>query len=428
MINSVYNYYLSTYSTKELTRSDVHKKSELRSIYNNIIKLSKKTPLYKINLSEDTQKYIIGLKENAIALKGILNQFDFNYDEEYPIIKTKAISSNEDLATVKYIGENIDDTESMELSVQKLASPQINNGKYLEQAKPAIQPGSYVFEIGVGNYFYEFHTSVKESDSNLLLQERIARLVNKAKIGLIAEVKFASNNNSALELQSISTGVTEFKSKIFDVVEEITATNEFGIVDYLGIDHLKEEASNAKVTINNIERSVASNVFNISGKYEVTLNNASQNDETTSITLEEDYDSVIDNVSTLVQNYNNFIYIAKNNSDYVNKSTYIYKDISNLSRSHKNTLDSIGITVNDDATLDIEESLLVQSIKEGSLSETLGEMLPFKNDLVKSLNHLIIDPMRYVNKTMILYPHPIKPATNPYMTSRYTGMMFNGYV
>ena len=43
VLNTVYNNYLAAYSPRQLTKYDTHKKSELRSVYNSIVKLNKMT-------------------------------------------------------------------------------------------------------------------------------------------------------------------------------------------------------------------------------------------------------------------------------------------------------------------------------------------------------------------------------------------------
>ena len=68
MISSVYNYYLATYGSQMVGRNDTHKKSELRDVYNSMVKSSRKTPLYKIENTERVQKYAIDLKETARAM------------------------------------------------------------------------------------------------------------------------------------------------------------------------------------------------------------------------------------------------------------------------------------------------------------------------------------------------------------------------
>ena len=40
-IDSAYHYYLSTYGTSKVSRYDTHKKSQLRAVYNQIVKTSR---------------------------------------------------------------------------------------------------------------------------------------------------------------------------------------------------------------------------------------------------------------------------------------------------------------------------------------------------------------------------------------------------
>lgn len=70
-LNTVYNYYLSTYSkyTKGSSQFDTHKKSELRNIYNSIVKLNKESPLSIFDSTKDTREFAIDLKESARSLK-----------------------------------------------------------------------------------------------------------------------------------------------------------------------------------------------------------------------------------------------------------------------------------------------------------------------------------------------------------------------
>ena len=47
-IDTVYHYYLSTYANSTVSRYDSHKKSELRDIYNRMVKTNKESPLYRL--------------------------------------------------------------------------------------------------------------------------------------------------------------------------------------------------------------------------------------------------------------------------------------------------------------------------------------------------------------------------------------------
>ena len=66
-LDSVYNHYLSSYSPRT-TQYDTHKKSELRRIYNSIVKLNKESPLYMLDASRESRQFAVGLKEGARSL------------------------------------------------------------------------------------------------------------------------------------------------------------------------------------------------------------------------------------------------------------------------------------------------------------------------------------------------------------------------
>ena len=52
-----YAYYLSTYSNIRPTRYDSHKKSDLRKVYNHMVKTNKESPLYKLSNLDAVTKY-----------------------------------------------------------------------------------------------------------------------------------------------------------------------------------------------------------------------------------------------------------------------------------------------------------------------------------------------------------------------------------
>ena len=73
-LNTVYNNYLTNYTPKAVTRYDAHKKSELRSVYNSIVKQNKDAPWYLPTTSKATQQYAVELKEYAGQLRNSLAQ------------------------------------------------------------------------------------------------------------------------------------------------------------------------------------------------------------------------------------------------------------------------------------------------------------------------------------------------------------------
>ena len=78
-IDSVYDYYISTYANKEVSRYDTHKKSELRRVYNSIVKANKESPLYKISNMEEAKKFAIDIKEGTKSIQNVVAALSDSY-------------------------------------------------------------------------------------------------------------------------------------------------------------------------------------------------------------------------------------------------------------------------------------------------------------------------------------------------------------
>ena len=111
VIDSAYQYYLSTYAGSGTSRYDTHKKSQLRAVYNNIVKVNKDSPLYKINFTRDTGRFAIDIKEQARSIENFIAALSNNAPDdnaEHAFSRKIAQSSDEDAVSVQYIGSNMD--------------------------------------------------------------------------------------------------------------------------------------------------------------------------------------------------------------------------------------------------------------------------------------------------------------------------------
>ena len=427
MIGSVYDYYLTTYASKPATKSDTHKKADLKNLYNNIVNISKKSPLYKINVSEDVQKYVIDLKENARFLLDDINNLVFDTSS---IHNYKYTSGNEDIVSVNSL-PNTDNSsgdisfEDYSIEVNQLASPQVNTGNYLKEGSLSFSRGEHSFEITLNNTTYEFQFNVSQSDTNDSVLEKLSRLINRSNIGVTANT-LHSSDSCALEITSDSTGVS-LSPTIFTISKSINEPKD-NTLDILGIDTITAYPSNAKFTLNGAERTSSGNTFTINKSFEITLKTTTEKDSPITINRRNDFDSVFNSISELVSDYNNIIDISKSKSSDNGDAAKLHKEMKATVLQNKNALESVGLTIQEDGSLSFDEAILLQSIKEGSLDDTLSHLSTFKDNLQNKLNDITIDPMKYVNKTMISYPHPVKAFANPYVTSIYSGMMFNGYI
>lgn len=430
MINSVYDYYLTTYGNKQVSKNDTHKKSELRSVYNNIVKLSRKSPLYKLNATEDIQKYAIDLKETARGLKNVAESFDSSIDDNEGFFKKKAYSSNEDVLDVKYIGsetpDNSDDTISF--TVEKLAAPQINTGDYLTNSSCSLKEGAYSFDCKISGNTYEFQFNINRGESNSDVQNKLARLFNKSGIGLEARVNESSSGNTSLEIRSSATGVMNYEGNTFSISPN-DSNNSANAVKYFGINNISNMPENAVFTVNSNTNSSASNTFTINKQFEITLKDTTDADDSpVTIGFKHDIDTFMDNADSLISSYNDMLSLANEKADDSYDGSKLIRETRSLSKRHSTDLESSGITIDDKGYLSLDRALLTQSFEEDGIASFNQKLSSFKKDILSRADSISLNPMNYVNKTLISYPNPTKSYVNPYMTSIYTGMMFNSYI
>lgn len=432
MIGSVYDYYLTTYASKTSGKSDTHKKSELRNIYNNIVKISKSSPLYKVEVSEEIQKYAIDLKENSRALYNSVENLK-TYDEDS--ISQSFASDDDSVLTVTTLNlpDNTDEdsdqhrsfTENLRFEVKQLASPQINTGKYLSNTGISLIRGDHYFEATVGESTYEFQINVNEEDNNRSVLEKLNRLINKSKIG-IHSVVLGTDSRSALEITSDNTGHGSSPTQF--TINTSSTHRDDTIVSDLGIDTISSLPQNSIFILNGSERISTGNTFTINNQMEITLKGTSKDGNITSVFLRDDIESVLDSVKDLVSTYNNIVDLAKSKSDSSGDSSRLFSEMKRYSKAFKNDLESLGLTFDDDEKLKFDDSIMIQAANEGNVIDSMSRLNNFKDGLISKANDIILNPMKYVDKVMISYPNPVRNYANPYVTSIYSGMMYNGYI
>ena len=427
MINSVYNYYLSTYGNKDVSKYDTHKKSELRDVYYSMVKVNRRSPLYKFDDLTSAQKYAIDIKETARAFKNVAASLTGNDGSIAAFSRKKAESGDESIVSADYIGED-EESEGIDIYVKSMAKPQVNVSNFVDSLEKSIKEGSYSFDLAIGKYTYEFSFDVVAGKKNQDVQKQIANLINRADVGVRASVIGNTAGETALEITSDTIGLVENaeSGKTFSIRNN-DKSESGDIVRMMGLDKTEVAPQNAVFTVDGEEHTASANVF-ISRNYRIKLNGESSGAESVRVSLKPDFDAMVDNVSELVEAYNSMIDMA---SDHVNDSEdsdRLLNEIQRVVKYYKDGLDSAGFMVGDDGRISIDESILIQSMNEGTINEGPEQLNSLKKALVNKSNDMSLDPMKYVNKKMIAYPNPVRNFTNPYVSSIYSGMMFNGYV
>ncbi|MDO4304351.1 MAG: flagellar capping protein [Bacillota bacterium] len=428
-LNTVYNYYLTTYAPKGTSQYDTHKKSELRNIYNSIVKLNKESPLYLMDTSRETREFAVGLKENARLLRNTIASLG-GLDEDEMFNKKAAYSSNEDLVSASFIGETPDDGSipSFNIEVTALASNQVNLGAFLpSDEKITLSPDAYSFDITINDLSYEFQYNIHEGETNRDLQERLSRLITNADIGVTADILEDEKGNSSLRLTSASSGLKDHKDYIFHVTDDKTSKKS-GTVDYLGLAFMSRMPSNAEFILNGEPRSASSNHFTIDKKFELTLNRISQTEgESAEIGLKTDLDSLTENIGNLVNGYNSFIKAASEYLDLHPKSRKLLNEMTNMSRLYQPSLEQLGFEFKTDGQLSLNDSHFKQSVLNDEGHQQISSIRDFTNSVLRKTNQISLNPMEYVDKTIVAYKNPGHNFVAPYVTSNYSGMLFNSY-
>jgi len=430
VLSSVYNQYLTTYAPqKSNSRFDAHKRSELKNVYNSMLKVNRDAPLYKIDNSAESREFIIGLKEGSRVLHN--NIVSVIGDVQNARLNGRiAYSTDESIATAEYIGNNdeSDADEQYEIEVRSLATPQVNLGLYLPKEERDISPGKYAFDVVVGSQAYEFQYTIKEEETNFDIQNKLSRLINNAGIRLSSSVEEDDNGFTALRIESSQKG-----SSADEVAGAFTITDSkdrkvFGSVPYLGIDYVAREATSAEIVVNGQETESSSNVFLINKKYRIALNGISPAEGvTTRVGVKPDTEAVVENISNLIGSYNNFIKSMNAYSSRLNKNETLFMEMNNIIKPYTNEMAKVGISISEGGTLDMDVDSLTKAINESADPESVDALNSFTSSVLKKSNDISLDPVAYINKKVVAYKNPGKNFTSPYTASAYSGLLFNSY-
>ena len=426
MISSVYSYYLSQYGNKSNSKYDSHTRTQLKNTYSKVVKINSQTPVYKLDLSTAAQKYAIDLKEHARALENITEDLSDGADGTMTF-KKSAVSSNASAVNASYITDfgAASDDESFDINVKQLACSQLNTGNYLQPRSKHIKPGEYSFDLSINDVIYEFQFKVDNSETTNNIQNKIARLINRSNIGLTANIKEDSLGNTAINIESESTGINGTTPVIFSIKSD--DANNQPLIDTLGLDRVTQYPANAIFDVDGDERSSMSNSITINKAYDVKLSKVTE--EPVTISLKADADSIVESLNELVAVYNHLISVTNDeNNNHFQGTEKLQNEIASIARSYKKQLADSGLSLNKDGTISADKEVIINADNKDALSHIYESLNSFKNSIKEKAENIALNPMDYVNNKIIAYKNPLRSFPDPYNLSAYTGMMFNGYI
>ena len=339
-----------------------------------------------------------------------------------------AYSTDNDIVEVSYIGSDTTAKASPEfdLEVRELATPQENLGYFLPDLAATLSPATYSFDIAINDMNYEFQFNINEGDTNRQITERLSRLINNADIGITADVA-ESDSRYALRLTSDATGIPGGKAYHFRVSDDHTSKTS-GVVDYLGLNYVSHPAGNASFLLNGEERTASSNHFTIGKLFDVQLKAVSPENKPVHVGLKTDTESITDNIIQLVGSYNEFIRTASSYLETQSRSKQLVREFSSIASRYGSSLENMGMHLQDDGILSVNDEVLRQTAAEsGNDLSGFNVLKEFSDSLLHKSDQVSLNPMDYVDKKIVAYKNPRHNFASPYITSAYSGMMFNSY-
>ena len=431
MINSVYNYYAAQYGHREYSKYDTHSKAQLKSTFGRLQKINSQTPSYKIDFSDAALKYAIDLKENARELSQIADELS---DESTDSItyKRSATSSSPQVIDAEYIGDScVQDYEPLEVTVSQLACPQTNTGNFLQPNSKPFAAGEYSFDLQVQDLTYQFEFGVNDTDTVTDTQQKIARLINQADIGLNAQLLTDGLGNSAISITSDATGIRGISPTIFHIQSlnsSDASDSNTELVSTLGLDRVTQYPANAVYSVNGTTATSVSNEVTIDNNYVLTFFDTTGKAPVT-ISMNTDTDAIADSIGELIGGYNNLISVTANDAnEHFEGNEKLKKDFAGIAKSYNHLLNENGLSVTDNGTIAVDRDAIISAADNGTLGDIFSGLNAFKQAVQKKAEDISLNPMDYVNNKITAYKNPLRPTNDPYNLSAYTGMIFDGYL
>ncbi|MFT8352826.1 flagellar filament capping protein FliD [Clostridium saccharoperbutylacetonicum] len=336
------------------------------------------------------------LKKSSNALKAYSSTSAFKADS-YGSSNTNVVTATK---TSGYDKKNY----SVEVS-QLAAGKSISYNELASTGKDLVATGS--ISIDNGKNSYNFDVGTENALNNKDAMNKIADKVNKAAIGVKATVEEV-NGKSSLEFQSNTTGENS----------KLTVTLGNNLNQEMTVK-ATQEGVNAKYKVNNVDYTSESNNVNLGSTVKATLNGVGK----AAISSDNiDSNRIVNSVKDFANDYNKVVNFLGSNSD---KSSKI-ESLSNSFKGTKNnsdSLSSIGITIENDGKLSVNENTLKNAISKDF--KNVRDILGGASGTATETYSKVQDAM---NKSKNLYPSfQFDSGENSIYSYKNTNVIYSQY-
>ncbi len=340
------------------------------------------------NLYSSTSSYLTSLQSNmsnlTSASKPLLNS-NASFSKK-TVTSSDSTSVSGTATSTSTLGANT-------INITQLATEQNNIGNKLNSTEKSSNQGLNTFSLKVGDSAAKsISYTVSGTDTNKSALEKMASSINSSKSGVTANVVSDSKSGTSyINLLSDKTG-TNSSFSLEDISGSAVATS--------GTNLTKTESKNAEYTLDGKQATSQSNTIAIdNNKTKITLTKASGKDVT--LTTSADTSSIKDDIKNLLANYNKVINFAETNVSSFSGAQTIEKDISSIMTSRRSSLASMGITINNDKTVSIDDKKLDKSLKENltRVKDVFSGNYGVAQNLNNKASTIAASPLKYTKPT-----------------------------
>lgn len=423
---NVYNYFVGNYAQKPATKYDTHKSSELRSVMKNIVKMTQSSPVYLVRLSQAKQEYALNIKDAAISLSNTLSMLSEDSADSV-FSQKKAVSSDEAQIGTRIVSDDYSRLpEEALIRVNHLATTQVNAGNEYYMTGKGLAAGTYRFRVSVCDDSYDFQYNIRKDANHREVMEGLCDFINKAKIGLTATPVSRSADKIMMRIESNMTGSPD-GGNLFSFMDRAGDGGDGrGIVSYYNMNNVVSSPSSASFEWNGETKETLSNTFVLGRSLEVSM--YAPGDQAAQISYVPDSDKIIGGISGIIKSYNKLVDSTNDYSSETGQSPKLIREYRNLLKPYASELESCGITFDEKGRMKLDESLAAQAALDGDMEKLVGRDSALNRRLRKKNEEIKLNPMDYVEKKIVSYPDYGKPPKGyAYITSLYSGMLFNYY-
>lgn len=418
-INSnVYNHLNANTVPKK--RTNTHKSDQLKAIYTKMAQYNKSSPLYLLSMSDNKQEQIITIKEAALSLRYSIESFSNPEDDMY----AKRVFSSTDNSVVSGALKKQDAANipySLDIEIHSLASEQVNISKFVKSEEFSLVPKEHRFTLDTLNSSSHFGITVNKGDSNYAIQSKLVNYINNRNIGVNASL-IKDGSNSAIMFTSADTGKPATDDGLhFTFTAEGAGQN---LVNVFELNNVKSAPENSSFSINGDEHISSSNHISINQTIELDFHKTSEGP--VMVGLVTDSSQALEQLNGFTAAYNGLLDISDNVKSQIGTRS-LSTDISGILAKYKTSMENIGIRTAEDGRLFVDKEAVTASLLSGDFASFFEHTDELATDIENATNRLVLDPIAYVDKTIVSYPNVTNKLNNTYTQSLYSGLMYNNY-